>query len=77
MRGALQCVCVGADAQLPQYYTVYFELYNNSAFTTVDCCLAGSDIGEADRKSQNTANPKTVSALTFVLFRFTVSTFHT
>lgn len=62
---------------LKYYYTVYLELYNNSAFTTVGCCLAGSDIGEAGRKSQNTANPKTVSALTFVLFLLTVSAFHT
>lgn len=75
--GAPRCTCACADAQLPQYYTVSLELQNNSAFRTVDCCLAGSDIGEADRKSQKTADPKTVSALTIVLFPLAASAYHT
>lgn len=75
---AMMPLSVPVRVQMLNYLSiVYLELQNYSAFRTVVCCLAGSDIGEADRKSQNPADPKAVSALTFVLFPLAAPAYHT
>lgn len=47
------------------------------AFRTIDCCLAGGDIGKDDRKRQNSAYAKTVSEPIFALFPLAAFVHHT